>query len=147
MRLQNNQHVVFLPNVSSRGRIGSDDLLITPSSSLPIHRAESGDDNAHCDFGFLLLLRPLWLRPCGCAHASGGLLVCGTRDNAHDLSIAHFEVAGAICGGLGADLCMASSELVPASAVHAEEGEGVGGSVERHDFARVLGWQRGRDWL
>lgn len=67
-------------------------------------------------------------------------MVCGTRHDAHDFCVTHLEVAGAIGCGLRANLRVAPAQLVPASAVDAEEGEGVGGSVEGHNVScRRLG--------
>ena len=56
----------------------------------------------------------------------------GPTDDAEDFGVAHFEIGGTICGGVGGDLGVQAAELIPAPAVGAEVGERVEGGVEGH---------------
>lgn len=58
------------------------------------------------------------------------------RNRADDFGVAHFQIRGAIRGGLRADLCADAPQLVPAPAVKAEKREGVGRGVEWHVVTR-----------
>lgn len=108
-------------------------VLVIPPSSLPVYTAETCNHNAHSHLGFFLLLGSLLLcATTATTSSSRRLLVRRACDDAHDLCVSHLEVAGAIGGGLCADLRVAAAELVPAPAIDAEECEVVGGCVERH---------------
>lgn len=56
------------------------------------------------------------------------------RDRADDFRVAHFEIGAPVRGGARGDVGGTAAEFVPAAAVEAEEGEGVGCGVEGHDF-------------
>lgn len=108
-------------------------LLVIPSSSLPVHAAETCNHNAHSHLGLFLLFGSLLLCATTTATSSSRrLLVRRACNDTHDLCVSHLEVAGAIGGGLCANLRVAAAELVPAPAIYAEECEVVGGCVERH---------------
>lgn len=120
--------------------------LVVPPPPLSVHTAEARNNNAHSHLGLLLLLGSLLL--CATAASSSRRLLVGrARDNTHDLCVAHLEVAGAVGGGLCADLRVAAAELVPAAAVDAEEREVVGGCVEGHCCGALRGglWERRSD--
>lgn len=51
---------------------------------------------------------------------------------AHDLCVAHLEVATSIRGGLGRHLALDPTEFVPAATIDPEVRERVGGTIERH---------------
>lgn len=108
-------------------------LLVIPSSSLPVHAAETSNHNAHSHLGLFLLFGSLLLCAATTATSSSRrLLVRWACNDTHDLCVSHLEVAGAIGGGLCANLRVAAAKLVPAPAIYAEECEVVGGCVERH---------------
>ena len=73
----------------------------------------------------------LGLPACAAACARRAAFV-RTGDAAQDLCIAHFEVRGAVGGGLSGDLRVDAAEFVPAPSVEAEEGERVCACVQRH---------------
>ena len=96
--------------------------LIPPPPPLPLHPAEPRHAHLHTH-ARLVPLGPAARRAPPFRRA---------RDRAQDLGVAELEVGGAVRGGLGADLRGRAPELVPASAVQAQERERVGGGVEGH---------------
>lgn len=96
-------------------------LVILPSP-LPIHAAKASDRDLDLD---LCIIAP-------CSGSSRAFGFCRPGNGADDLGVAHLQIAGAVGGGLGADLGSQEAELVPSPAVETEERKGVGGSVEWH---------------
>ncbi|CAH0027661.1 unnamed protein product [Clonostachys rhizophaga] len=92
--------------------------LIIASSLLVVHRGEASHDDTDIDGGVF-------------TSASGGLPpslslllllgLRGTGQDAHDFGVAHLEVGRAIGSGLDADLGVQATELVPATAIDAQE--------------------------
>jgi hypothetical protein len=70
-------------------------LLVHPISSFSVNLAEPCDANV--DFYGCFALVALC-----CCSAS----FCGAGYGAEDFRVAHFEIAGAVGGGLGGDLCV-----------------------------------------
>jgi hypothetical protein len=96
--------------------------LVIPAPPLPLHATEAR--NANIDLDYCVTGAP--------ASGTEALSFCGPVHRADDFGVAHFEVGGAICGGLGGDLGCKAPQFVPAAAIEAEEGESVGGGIERH---------------
>lgn len=99
-------------------------LLVVTASLHAVDRAEASDDKVDGN-GSLLGLT---------ASASATLRFGRTRNNAHDLCVAHLKIARAIGGFLGTDLGVQASELVPAAAIDAQKRHGVSGGIEGHDW-------------
>jgi len=116
-------------------------LLVVSPVSLAVNRAKACDYDAHHHLGFFPLASRTTTACTSCASstssASSGPAsrpgFAGPGHHTHDLGMAHFEVAGAVGSGLGPNLGVDSPQLIPASAIDAEQGEFVCRCVERHD--------------
>jgi len=90
--------------------------LVIPAPPLPFYATEACKADFDLDY-----------RVAGAAAAgTEALPFCGAVHRADDFGVAHFEVRGAICGGLGGDLGCEAPEFVPAAAIEAEECESIG---------------------
>lgn len=115
------------------GVVGGSNLLVTSSVPLPVHGTEPRDDDADNN---LCLAACAAAAPTPASRSSDptaarpGLTRPG--HHAHHFGVAHLEVAGAVGGGLRADLRVHAAQLVPSPPINAKEREVVGGRVERH---------------
>lgn len=95
---------------------------ISPSSLFPLS-AEAGNSNLNLNRGLLII---------SSTRSTTSFSLGRARNRTYYFRVAHFEVGGAIGGGLGADLRTDAAELVPTPPIQSEEGESVCGCVEWH---------------
>jgi len=104
------------------------DLLVVPTPPFPLHATEAR--KAHFDLDYRITGAP--------ATGTESLSFCGAIYSADDFGVAHFEIRGAICGGLSGDLGCEAAEFVPAATIEAEKSESIGGCIEGHSQESVM---------
>lgn len=105
--------------------MGNSNLLVTSTPPLAINGAKPSNHNVHghlCVLGLTTAAATTAARRSSSPPRTG---LAGSVDDAHDLGVAHLEVTGAVGGGLGADLGMDATQLVPPAAVDAQQREAV----------------------
>jgi hypothetical protein len=78
--------------------------LVTSPMPLAIHRAEPCDDNAHNHLCPCTASAGTATSSSSTPRAAARTRLARPRNDAHNLCVAHFKVAGAISSGLGPDL-------------------------------------------